>query len=124
MISNFPRRDGERKRTRIHSGLRCLIRAGKPSPNSVDVICGRFPADFFREIYTSTDDQLFRSELEVGQKYGWWDNELHSAAVVYAGRPYALAVLTGWGERTEEDERELQEIFDLVESFFPEAAEG
>ncbi len=81
-------------------------------------------ADFFREIYTSTDDQLFRSELEVGQKYGWWDNELHSAAVVYAGRPYALAVLTGWGERTEEDERELQEIFDLVESFFPEAAEG
>ena len=81
-------------------------------------------ADFFREIYTSTDDRLFRSELEVGQKYGWWDNELHSAAVVYAGRPYALAVLTGWGERTEEDERELQEIFDLVESFFLEAAEG
>ena len=76
-------------------------------------------ADFFREIYTSTDDRLFQSDLEVGQKYGWWDNELHSAAVVYAGRPYALAVLTGWGERTEEDERELQEIFDLVESFLP-----
>ena len=25
-------------------------------------------ADFFREIYTSTDDQLFQSDLEVGQK--------------------------------------------------------
>ena len=85
---------------------------------------GSANADFFREIYTSTDDQLFQSDLVVGQKYGWWDNELLSAAVVYAGRPYALAVLTGWGERTEEDERELQEIFDLVESFFPEVAEG
>lgn len=77
-------------------------------------------AAFFREIYTSTDDKLFRSELEVGQKYGWWDNELHSAAVVYAGRPYAIAMLTGWGERTEEDDREFQELFDLVLSFFTE----
>ncbi len=76
-------------------------------------------AGFFREIYTSTDDQLFSSNLQVGQKYGWWDNELHSAAVVYAGRPFAVAVLTGWGERTAEDDAGFQEIFDLLLSFFP-----
>lgn len=75
-------------------------------------------ADEFAASYCAADDRLIDSEYVTGQKYGWWDQYLHTAAVVYAERPFAIAICTDWGTRTPEDEANIQAVFDAVCALF------
>lgn len=72
----------------------------------------------FRAAYTNPDDYLLHSQWTTGQKYGWWLNALHSCTVVYGDRPYAIAICSGWENRTETDEENFQRIYEAVDALF------
>ena len=40
------------------------------------------------------DVTMIRSSYEMARKYGWYRNAFHDAAIVYAGTPYILVILT------------------------------
>ena len=75
-------------------------------------------ADEFAASYCASEDRLIESELLTGQKYGWWENALHTASVIYADRPFAIAICTNWEARTPEDEANIQAVFDAVCAVF------
>jgi hypothetical protein len=69
----------------------------------------------FAAAYTSPDDYLIRSDWTTGQKYGWWTRSLHTCTVVFADRPFSITICTDWEDRTEEDEQNIQRIYEAVE---------
>lgn len=81
---------------------------------------GAAHAPEFKAAYTSPDDYLIDSEWVTGQKYGWWLDALHSCAVVYADRPFAIAICSDWENRTEADEENFQRIYEAVAALFTE----
>lgn len=48
-----------------------------------------------KEHMLNANYKMIRSEAPVAHKYGWDENAYHDMAVVYAERPYMLAILTG-----------------------------
>lgn len=75
-------------------------------------------AEEFAESYCAADDRLIDSPLVTGQKYGWWDESLHTVSVIYADRPFAIAICTSWGGRTEQNEADIQAVFEAVCALF------
>ena len=75
-------------------------------------------AEEFAASYCAADDRLIDSPLVTGQKYGWWDESLHTVSVIYADRPFAIAICTSWGGRTEQNEADIQAVFEAVCALF------
>lgn len=64
-----------------------------------------------------TKNPMIRSSYPMARKYGWMEGAYHDMAIVYAPRPYRLAILSNHDGGTKDDLRMFREISQLIEQY-------
>lgn len=74
-------------------------------------------SDNLKEHMLSTKNAMIRSQFPVVRKYGWYKNNFHDTALIYAPKPYILTILSGF-EKVDDDTYQLfRDISDLIEKY-------
>ncbi len=55
-----------------------------------------------KQAFLDADHPMLESDYPMAKKYGSWEYALHDIAIVYADEPYCIAVLSDWGNDSED----------------------
>lgn len=69
----------------------------------------------FKADLMSTTNPMIRSDYPIARKYGWSTKSFHDMAIVYAGSPYVLIIMTDHENGTPQDFAMFKEISKLVQ---------
>lgn len=72
-----------------------------------------FHADLMEQALTNPADKLIWSGYIVAQKYGLWEPNLHTVAIVYGNHPYLLVICSANGVSSE-NQQDIHQIYQAI----------